>query len=136
MLNILNMVNMKSIINMINTTTCFSINNIILFMKIVVIYILLLLIFYSIQNKHLRFIYVTSIYLLCTYLFNINYKISILYVIIAICCVITESIYINLLDETWKYINPDVISIPYWLIPIWSIAILLIVESVNAIKSL
>lgn len=105
-------------------------------MKIVVIYILLLLIFYSIQNKHLRFIYVTSIYLLCTYLFNINYKISILYVIIAICCVITESIYINLLDETWKYINPDVISIPYWLIPIWSIAILLIVESVNAIKSL
>ena len=127
---------MKSIINMINTTTCFSINNIILFMKIVVIYILLLLIFYSIQNKHLRFIYVTSIYLLCTYLFNINYKISILYVIIAICCVITESIYINLLDETWKYINPDVISIPYWLIPIWSIAILLIVESVNAIKSL
>ena len=92
----------------------------------------MLLIFHFIKNKYIRFISTLFIYLLCIYLFNIDYKLSILYIIIAIGCVITESIYINFFTETWNYINPDIINIPYWLISMWSIAILLIVEIINA----
>lgn len=109
--------------------------NIILLMKIILIYSLLLIIFHILQNKNTRFIFTSIIYLLCIYLFNIECKLSFLYVIIALCCVITESIYINFFNETWIYSNPDIISIPYWLISIWSIAILLIIEGVNMIKT-
>ena len=119
-------------INMVNFITR---KNIISMMKIIIIYSLLLIIFHIIQNKNTRFIYTAIIYLLCIYLFNIDFKLSILYVVIALCCVITESIYINFLDETWKYTNPDFISIPFWLISIWSIAILLIIEGVNMFKT-
>ncbi len=103
-------------------------------LKIIVIYILLLIIFYNIREKNIRLIYTSIIYLLCIYLFDIDYKLAILYIIIAIGCVITEAIYIHFFNETWKYINPDIINIPYWLIPFWSIAILIIVESANVIK--
>lgn len=116
---------------MINLKNIITMNNIFLIIKIITIYFLLLLLFYKFNNKNIRFICTSIIYLLCIYLFNIDYKLSILYVIIAICWVITESIYINFCNETWKYINPDFINIPYWLISMWSIAILLIVESVN-----
>ena len=101
--------------------------------KIIIIYILLLLIFYKINNKNMRFIYLSLIYLLCIYLFNIVNKTSFLYVIIAAACVITESIYITFFSETWKYINPDIINIPYWLISLWSIAIIFIVETANKV---
>ena len=116
---------------MINLKNIFTMNNLFLLIKIIVIYFLLLLLFYKIDNKNIRFICTSFIYLLCIYLFNIDYKLSILYVFIAIGCVITESIYINFCNDTWKYINPDFINIPYWLISMWSIAIILIVESVN-----
>jgi hypothetical protein len=113
-----------------------SINNIFLVIKIIIIYISLLFTFYKIENKEKRLIFTSIIYLLCICLFNIDYKLSILYVFIAICCVITESIYITFFNETWVYINPDIINIPYWLIAMWSIAILLIAESVNKFKNI
>ena len=113
-----------------------SINNIFLVIKIIIIYISLLFTFYKIENKEKRLIFTSIIYLLCICLFNIDYKLSILYVFIAICCVIPESIYITFFNETWVYINPDIINIPYWLIAMWSIAILLIAESVNKFKNI
>jgi len=119
---------------MLNIETLFSIDNIIYLVKVFIIYVLLLFLFYFIKNKQQRLIYTSLIYVICIFLFNIGYKSSFLYVFIALICVITESIYINFFDETWKYSNPDIISIPYWLISIWSIAILLIIESVNKVK--
>ena len=119
---------------MLKFINTFTKKNIILIMKIILIYILLLTIFYSIHNKTMRFVYTSLIYLLCIYLFNIECKMSILYVILAISAVVTESIYINFFKDTWKYADPDIISIPYWLIAIWSVAILLLVECVNMVK--
>lgn len=107
-----------------------------LLLKIMMIYTLLLFIFYFINDKYYRLIYTIIIYMLCINIFNINYKLSIVYVIIALCCVITESIYINFISETWKYNNPDIISIPLWLIFIWSIAILLIIKIIDIIDKI
>ena len=120
---------------MLNIETLFSIDNLIYLVKVIVIYVLLLFLFYFIKNKQQRLIYTSLIYVICIFLFNISYKSSFLYVFIALCCVITESIYIHFFDETWRYINPDIINIPYWLISMWSIAILLIIESVNKVKT-
>jgi hypothetical protein len=111
-----------------------KLENILLLIKIIMIYTLLLFIFYFINDKYYRLMYTIIIYILCINIFNINYKLYIVYVIIALCCVITESIYINFINETWKYNNPDIISIPLWLIFIWSIAILLIIEIINIIN--
>ncbi len=119
---------------MIDLETIFTLNNFLFSIKTTSIYSILLLIFYNKKEKNIRLIYTSLIYLLCVYLFDIDYKFAILYILIALCCVITESIYINFCDETWKYINPDIINIPYWLISIWSIAILLIIEGVNLMK--
>ena len=97
---------------MIDLDTIFTLNNFFFSIKTILIYSVLLLIFYNIKEKNLRLIYTSLIYLVCLYLFGIDCKLGILYIIIAICCVITESIYINFCDETWKYINPDIINIP------------------------
>lgn len=121
---------------MIDLDTIFTLNNIFFSIKTISIYSILLIIFYNIKEKNTRLIYTSLIYLLCIYLFDIDYKFAILYVLIAICCVITESIYINFCDETWKYINPDIINIPYWLVSLWSTAILLIIEGVNLMKTI
>ena len=107
-----------------------------LLLKILMIYTLLLFIFYFVNDKYYRLIYTIIIYMLCITIFNINYKLSIVYVIIALWCVITESIYINFISETWKYNNPDIISIPLWLIFIWSIAILLIINIIDIIDKI
>ena len=107
-----------------------------LLLKILMIYTLLLFIFYFVNDKYYRLIYTIIIYMLCITIFNINYKLSIVYVIIALWCVITESIYINFISETWKYNNPDIISIPLWLIFIWSIAILLIINIIDVIDKI
>jgi len=121
-------------LEIINIKKLLKLENILLLIKIIMIYTLLLFIFYFINDKYYRLIYTIILYILCINIFNINYKLSMVYVIIALCCVITESIYINFINETWKYNNPDIISIPLWLIFIWSIAILLIIEIINIIN--
>ena len=121
-------------LEIINIKKLLKLENILLLIKIIMIYTLLLFIFYFINDKYYRLIYTIILYILCINIFNINYKLSMVYVIIALCCVITESIYINFINETWKYNNPDIISIPLWLIFIWSIAILLIIKIINIIN--
>jgi hypothetical protein len=109
----------------------FNITNIIKLCKIIGIYVCLLILFYLIQNDKIRFLCVLLIFLLCILLFNIEYKIALLYIFIALCCALTESIYITFLTNTWVYKAPNIINIPYWLIPIWGIAIVLITEIIN-----
>ena len=119
---------LNKLINFFTLDTCSKI------CKILAIYLITFFIFLQISDKKYRLLYTVIVYIVCIYLFDINYKHACLYVIIAICCVITESLYITYCNETWKYYNPDIINIPYWLISIWSIAILLIIEGVNMLK--
>ena len=123
-------------LKMVDIKKLLKLENSQLLIKIMMIYSLLLIIFYFVNDKYYRLIYTIIIYMLCINIFNINYKLSIVYVIIAVCCVITESIYINFISETWKYNNPDIISIPLWLIFIWSIAILLIINIIDVIDKI
>ena len=111
-----------------------TLDNIIMFCKIIAIYLLTFAIFYTIEKKCLRLIFASIIYILCLYTFNIKFNIALFYIFIAIGCVITESIYITFCKDTWNYRNPDIINIPYWLIPLWSIAFLLIIQTVNIVK--
>jgi hypothetical protein len=121
---------------MIDLDSILTWNNVLFSIKTTSIYSGLLLLFYTKKEKNIRLLSTSLIYLLCIYLFDIDYTYAILYILIALCCVITESIYIHFCDETWKYMNPDIIHIPYWLISLWSIAILLIIEGVNLMKTI
>ncbi len=103
-----------------------------IFSKIMIIYILVYILalftFFKFKDKHLRFILTTIIYVLFGLISKFNIRMIIFYFILAIICVGTESIFINFFDETWEYKNPDIIEIPFWLIPLWGIAILLIIN--------
>ena len=112
----------------------FNLENITMFSKILCIYALTFFIFYKIDDKYVRLLFAALIYLMCMYVFNIDTNMAIFYIFIAIGCGITESIYINFCKDTWNYHDPDIINIPYWLIPLWSIAFLLIIETVNILK--
>lgn len=92
------------------------------------LYILTLLTFHKIKDKYQRFFITNIIYIVFGTLTDYNMKMLIIYYILAIICVGTESIFINFFDETWKYKNPDIIEVPFWLVPLWGIAILLIIN--------
>ena len=113
-----------------------TLDNIITICKIIAIYILTFVLFYKIDNKNLRLIYASFIYLISIYLFNVKWTLTILYVCISIACVITESLYVTFCKDTWVYKKPDIINIPYWLLPLWSIAFLLMIELINILKKL
>ena len=105
---------MSQLQSLLNKVKFITLDNIYNLCKILVIYLITLIIFLTINNKNFRLLYTLIIYLICIYLFNIEYKIAFLYIIIAICCVLTEAIYITFCNETWKYINPDFINIPFY----------------------
>jgi hypothetical protein len=96
--------------------------------KIGALYIILLSIFYSIKSNFNRFILTLLLYIFTVYTLNINYKYGIYYLIIALCCVFTEHIFIKYIKLSWDYRNPDILSVPYWLIPLWGIAIVFIIK--------
>ena len=68
------------------------------------------------------------LYILVIISFNINYKLGLIYFLLGICCAMTEHIFIKYFDLTWNYRKIDFETIPYWLIPLWAIAIVLIIE--------
>jgi len=117
-----------------NIKTLLTLDNIITICKILAIYILTFVLFYKIDNKNLRLIVASIIYLLSVVLFNVKWTLAILYVFIALACVITESLYVSFCKDTWLYKKPDIINIPYWLLPLWSIAFLLMIELINIVK--
>ena len=120
---------------MIDLALVFKSNNILFSIKTIAIYIGLFLVYYNFTQNNIRLILSGLLYVVCLYLFGINYKLGILYIVIAIAFVITESIYINFCDESWKYTNPDIIGIPYWLTFIWSIVTVIITEGVAIMKT-
>lgn len=113
-----------------------TIDNTFIVSKIIAIYVLTFLTFYEIEQNKLRLIYASFIYLISIYLFNVKWTLAILYICIAIACVITESLYVTFCKDTWEYKTPDIINIPFWLLPLWSIAFLLMIELINIVKNI
>lgn len=108
-----------------------NVNTVIEIVKIIFIYITLLLLFYLIHNNNKRLLIVSILCIISVLLFHIDLKKIIFILIIAISCVITESIYVNFFMNTWQYKHKNIINIPYWLIPLWFIAILFIIKLIK-----
>ena len=94
----------------------------------ILVYLLTLLVFFLFDDNNLRFILTFISYNISCELYKLNWYKRIIYLLLAVICVITESIFINLFNETWTYKINDLFGIPFWLIPLWGIAILLIVN--------
>ncbi len=94
----------------------------------IVSYLLVLLIFIKEKENMNRFLLSLVLYLLFSLYIGLDIQSIIIYLVLSVICVLTESFFVNFLDNTWEYKKPDVIGIPYWLVPLWGIAILLIVQ--------
>ena len=94
----------------------------------ILVYLLTLLVYLLFSDNSIRFLTSLIAYITSCFIYRIEWYRSILYFIVAIVCVLTESIFINLFSNTWKYKNQDILGIPLWLIPLWGIAILLILN--------
>ena len=103
-------------------------DTIIKLIKLLGTYVMLLIIFYYTPDANLRFFGVSFVFICCILLFNIDLYTTIFYIIFAICSALTESIYVIFFKETWTYKAADILSIPYWIIPIWGVAIVYISE--------
>ena len=58
--------------------------------------------------------------------FNLKHTTILQYIFLAILASATEIIFITQFNDTWIYKKPDILHIPYWLIPLWAIAVLMI----------
>ena len=94
----------------------------------ILVYLLTLLVFFLFNDKNIRFLLTLTSYLLSCELYKIDWYKRIIYIFLACVCVLTESIFINLFDNTWEYKIDDFIGIPFWLIPLWGMAILLVIN--------
>ena len=94
----------------------------------ILVYLLTLLIFIIEQNNLRRFTYGLLLYFL--FCFNIGIKIKniLVYLVISVICVLTESIFVNFLMKLGNIKIRDYFRNIHWLIPIWSIAIILVVQ--------
>ncbi len=75
-----------------------------------------------------RFMLLSVLYFIAISAFNISYNRALLLVFISVAASIVEHIYIQYIESTWDYRKPDVGNVPYWLVPLWSIAIVVITE--------
>lgn len=100
--------------------------------SIIIIYILILTIFkITYKNSH-RFILLCILLVLSCVL--LKDKKIVPYLLLGLCAALTESIFIIYLPNTWSYKTPEIFEIPYWLVPLWSIAILLVINIYISIK--
>ena len=105
--------------------------------KIGIIYVLILILFYVITNDLIRFLLSALIFTIGIFIFNIDIKLAFIYIVVAIGCAFTESIFINFFSNTWKYNKPNlnIVNIPLWLIPMWGVAITLIIQLINILSN-
>lgn len=102
--------------------------------KILFLYLLNFILYFNITSNYNRFIFTLFLYLFSIIMFKIDYKDAVLYFVIAICCSITEYFFIKFIRHSWDYRKPDLYLIPYWLIPLWTIAVVIITEIVKLVK--
>jgi len=103
--------------------------------KIIIVYFMVMLSFYIIHSNLMRFIVLLLLYIFSVILFNINYKLGFLYFLTGIGAALTEHIFIKYIHSSWDYRNPNLLTIPFWLIPLWGIAIIIIVETTTLCKN-
>ena len=97
--------------------------------RIVVLYTLTILLYLNTKSNKIRFIWSLLLYVFGVILLRVNYKSAVSYFALAVCATITEHIFIKYMDSTWDYRKPDRYLVPYWLVPLWALAILIIVHS-------
>jgi len=103
--------------------------------KIILVYFMVLLIFYVVHSNLNRFILMILLYIFSIILFNINLKLGCLYFLIGIGAAFTEHVFIKYFNLSWDYRKPNFFTIPFWLIPLWGIAIIIIVETTTLCKN-
>ena len=103
--------------------------------KIGAIYFSTLLLFYIVHSNLLRVITCIFLYLITICLFNIDLFAGFLYFLMGVGAVFTEHIFIKYIKLSWDYRKPDIFSIPLWLIPLWGVAIILIIEGSTIVKN-
>ena len=98
------------------------------FVEVILLYLVTLVIYYHVTSNLNRFFIISFLYIISLLVFKINYKLGLFYFILAIGAALTEHIFIKYLKYTWDYRKPDVLLIPYWLIPLWALAIIVITQ--------
>ena len=106
------------------------------FVKLLIFYFATMILYFGVVDKKLRFMFTFLIYILGVLMFRISLKSSILYLLIGVAAVITEHIFIKYFVNTWDYRKPDILEVPYWLFPLWGIAVIIIVQLSTMIKNL
>ena len=96
--------------------------------KVFILCILTMLVFWYNTASVTRFVLSVLLYLTAIIVFNISYSRGAFFVLMGSAAAIVESIFIQYMDATWEYRSPDIFRIPYWLIPLWSIAIVVITQ--------
>jgi hypothetical protein len=96
--------------------------------KIMTMYFIVLLLFYVIHSNLNRFIISILLYIFSIIIFNIDYKLGCLYFLVGIGAALTEHVFIKYITLSWDYRKPNFLTIPFWLMPLWGIAIILIME--------
>ena len=96
--------------------------------KVLILCILTMLLFWYNAASVTRFVLSMLLYFIAIVAFNISYSRGVFFVLIGSAAAIVESIFIQYMDATWEYRAPDIFRIPYWLIPLWSIAIVVITQ--------
>ena len=104
--------------------------------KIGIIYLTTLVLFYIIHSNLLRVTVSILLYLFSIILFNIDLLAGVLYFFMCIGAAFTEYIFIKYIKLSWDYRKPDIFSIPLWLIPLWGVAIILIIEGSMVVKNI
>lgn len=90
--------------------------------------------YYTIHSNLKRFILSVLLFIFSIIICEINFKLGILLFLIGIACALTEYIFIKYMRLYWDYRQPDFLKIPFWLIPLWGIAIILIIQVTNIFK--
>ena len=101
--------------------------------KLLFIYISVLILFYKITHNNPRLFATLSLFITTSYLFNVPYHFAIFYLFMSSGAAFSEHLVSNM-KNTWIYKNTDIGLIPYWLIPLWGIAIIIIIEAYKVIS--
>jgi hypothetical protein len=96
--------------------------------KVLILCVITTLICWRFTSSVTRFTLLALLYFVATFAFNISHNRSLFLVFMGIVASMVENGYIQHIASTWDYRKPDVGNIPYWLVPLWSIAMVVITE--------
>ncbi len=104
--------------------------------KIIGLYLCTIAVYYNIVSTLWRFIFSMIIFAIATVIFNMSYNLSFFVLLLGIGFALTETLFIRYMGSTWDYRRPDIIHIPYWLVPLWATTIVLVIQASNRFSEL